>query len=106
MAGMYCLRDLLDLAVRERAEELLLETGKAPVIHTGGRRHPLDLPVLTNDNVADLFSSVATMEQSEELRRCGDIRFIYASDHSGRFAVKASTEGRDFSLKIQPLSGG
>ena len=106
MAGMYCLRDLLDLAVRERAEELLLETGKAPVIHMGGRRRPLDLPVLTNDNVADLFSSLATKEQVEELFRCGDIHFIYGSKHSGRFAVKAWAERLDFSLKIQPLRGG
>ena len=100
---MYCLRDLLDLAVREGAEELLLETGKPPVIHTGGRRRPLDLPVLTNDNVADFFSSFATREQAEELRRCGDIHFIYASERSGRFAVKVSAERQDFSLKIKPL---
>src|ERR1051326_1547188 len=103
MAGMYCLTDLLELAVRENAEELSLETGKPPVIRAGGQSRPLDLPLLTHEDVADLFSSFATREQTEELHRCGDIRFNYTSDRSGHFAIKASAERQDFILKIKPL---
>jgi Tfp pilus assembly pilus retraction ATPase PilT len=52
MAGMYCLTDLLDLAVRESAQELRLEQGKPPAIVMHGQFRTLDLPVLTADNVA------------------------------------------------------
>jgi len=103
MAGMYCLTDLLDLAVSEGAEALWLESEKPPVIVVRGQVRTLDLPALTTDNVADLFSSFATWDQTEELRRCGDIRFNYASPRSGRFAVKASRERLGFTLKMKPL---
>ena len=103
MAGMYCLTDLLQLVVKERADELRLATGKSPVIIVGGQLRTLDLPELSTDNVSDLFSSFATREQTEELRRCGDIRFNYASASSGRFAVKASTERESFTLSMKPV---
>ncbi len=100
---MYCLTDLLDLAVRERAQELRLGQGKPPVIIVHDQSRTLDLPELTAENVADLFSSFASPEQTEELRRCGDIRFTYTSPHSGRFAVNASAGRQDFTLSIRPL---
>jgi Tfp pilus assembly ATPase PilU len=103
MAGMYCLTDLLDLAVSESADELRLTTGKPPVIIVCGQLRTLDLPELSTDNVAELFSSFAISEQTEELRRCGDIRFNYTSASSGRFAVKASTERESFTLSMKPL---
>ena len=103
MPGMYCLTDLLNLAVNESADELRLATGKPPVIIVAGQPRALDLPELSADNVAELFSSCATSEQKEELRRCGDIRFNYTSEHSGRFAVKATTERETFTLKMKPL---
>jgi Tfp pilus assembly pilus retraction ATPase PilT len=103
MAGMYCLTDLLDLAVRESAQELRLQQGKPPVIIVHDQTRTLDLPELTADNVADLFSSFATPEQTEELRRCGEIHFTCTSPHSGRFVVNASSGRQDFTLSIRPL---
>jgi|SRR2546423_13275332 len=103
MAGMYCLNDLLALSVRESAQELRLEQGRPPSIVVQGQFRPLDLPELTVDDVAKLFSSFATWEQTEELNRCGDIRFTYTSPHSGRFTVNASAGRKDFTLNIKPL---
>jgi Tfp pilus assembly pilus retraction ATPase PilT len=103
MAGMYCLADLLSLAVNESAEELRLEPGKPPLIVVRGEFRALDLPALTTDNVADLFSSFATPEQTEELRRCGDIHFTYTSQRSGRFGVKATSERAGITLKMKPI---
>jgi Tfp pilus assembly pilus retraction ATPase PilT len=100
---MYCLTDLLQLAVNESAEELQLATGKAPVIIVRGQLRTLDLPELATDNVAELFSSFASSEQAEELRRCGDTRFNYVSPSFGRFAVKASAERERFTLIMKPL---
>jgi twitching motility protein PilT len=100
---MYCLTDLLDLALRETAQELRLEQGKPPAIIVQGVSRTLNLPALTADDVAELFSSFATWEQSEELRRCGDIRFTYTSPHSGRFAINASAGRQDFTLSLKPV---
>jgi Tfp pilus assembly pilus retraction ATPase PilT len=104
MAGMYCLNDLLNLTVRERAEELQLEPDKAPVIVVHGEPRALDLPPLTSDNVAELFRSFATAEQLEELRRCGDIHFNYTFQNSARFGVAASQEHQEIRLKLKQLS--
>jgi Tfp pilus assembly ATPase PilU len=101
MAGMYCLTDLLQLAVTESADELRLATGKPPVIVVRGQPRMLDLPELSAENVAELFSSFATVEQSEELRRCGDIHFNYASVNCGRFAVKASMDRESFTFRMK-----
>jgi Tfp pilus assembly pilus retraction ATPase PilT len=103
MAGMYCLADLLHMTVKESADELRLATGKPPVIVVGGQQRTLDLPELSAENVVELFSSFATSEQREELRRCGDIRFNYMSVSFGQFAVKASTEQHHLTLKMKPL---
>ncbi len=103
MAGMYCLADLLNLVVSESAEELRLEAGQPPLIIVRGQSRALNLPALTTDNLADLFSSFATPEQTEELRRCGDIHFNYTSQRSGRFGVKATSERVGITLKMKPL---
>ena len=103
MAGMYCLKDLLDLSVRESAQELRLEPGKPPRIVVQGQFRTLELPELTADDIAKLFSSFATWEQTEELSRCGDTRFTYTSAHSGRFAVNASAGRQDFTLSLKPI---
>jgi Tfp pilus assembly pilus retraction ATPase PilT len=103
MAGMYCLTDLLHLAVSENADELQLTSGQPPVIIVRGELRALELPELSPENVADFFSGFATWEQTEELRRCGDIRFNYTSVSLGRFAVSASTERHSFTLKMKLL---
>ena len=45
MAGMYCMTDLLDLLVKESADELRLNTDTAPQIMVRGEVRRLDLPV-------------------------------------------------------------
>ena len=103
MAGMYCLTDLLDLLIKENAQELRVDVGMPPQIVVRGEIRRLDLPVLTADNVAELFNSCATSEQAEELRRCGDTHFNYISPRSGRFSARASTEQTGFTLRIKPI---
>jgi Tfp pilus assembly pilus retraction ATPase PilT len=104
MAGMYCFEDLLNLVIREGAQHLSLETGKSPMLQVHGTPRLLDdVPSLTNDNVAELLANVASSEQIDELRRCGDLHFVYRSGESGNFAVDASS-GRDhYLVKIRPI---
>ncbi|HEY5911174.1 MAG TPA: hypothetical protein VJA21_11280 [Verrucomicrobiae bacterium] len=103
MAGMYCLKDLLNLVEVERAEELRLEPGKVPVMVVRGQPRALDLPALTSDNVAELFSSFASKAHLEELRRCGDVHFNHTFQNSARLAVTASMDHEDVCLKLKHL---
>jgi len=103
MAGMYCLKDLLELVLREGAEELRLEVGQPAVMVYRGKPLGIDVPAVTSENVAELFRSIATEDQMEELRRCGDIHFIYVFQNSARFGVTATIRQDDFNLLIRSL---
>jgi Tfp pilus assembly ATPase PilU len=100
---MYCMKDLLELVVREGGEELRLEVGRPAVVVLRGEPRAIDVPQMTSENVAELFRSIATEEQMEELRKCGDIHFIYCFQNSARFAVTAAIQQDDFGLKIRNL---
>jgi Tfp pilus assembly ATPase PilU len=100
---MYCLKDLLELVVREGAEELRLEVGRSAVVVVRGETRPVDVPPITSENAAELFHSIASEEQLEELRRCGEIHFVYLFQNSVRFAVSAAIQQDDFNLSIRNL---
>ena len=104
MAGMYSLNDLLELSLREGAEELRLRTGEAPVMIIQGEATAIDVPAMTTDNVTELFRSIATEGQLEELRRCGDTHFIYVFQSFGRFGVTAKMQRESFDVQFRNLS--
>ena len=103
MAGMYCMKDLLELSLRESAEELRFRVGEAPIMVLRGEAVPIDVPAMTADNVTELFQSMATGEQLQELHRCGDIHFIYVFQNSARFAVTAMMQREVFDVTIKGL---
>jgi Tfp pilus assembly pilus retraction ATPase PilT len=103
MAGMYSMKDLLELVVREGAEELRLQPGKSPVIVLRGELRTIDVRAVTTENVTELFRSVASEKQLEELHKCGDLHFIYLFQNSARFAVTAERQREDLNLKIRNL---
>ena len=104
MAGMYCMDDLLELTLREGAEELRLQTDEAPVMLIRGEPIAIDVPVMTADNVTELFQSIANGDQLKELRRCGDIHFIYVFRNSARFGVTAQMQREILEVKFRNLS--
>ena len=104
MAGMYQLKDLLLLAVRENAEELLLEPDQPPRMRLHGKVRVLDGPLLTSDQITELLRSITTDEQRRELELCGEARFRYAAEHLAQFGVQAQTQDERLHLKIKYLS--
>jgi Tfp pilus assembly ATPase PilU len=104
MPGMYNLNDLFDLMTREGAEELRLDPGRPPVMVLQGRLRVIDGALLTTENVAELFRSIATKEQRRELDQCGDIHFNLAVSNSDRFNVSATIQGEQFSLCVRNMS--
>jgi Tfp pilus assembly ATPase PilU len=104
MAGMYCMDDLLNLALREHAEELRLQVGQPPIMVLQGEPLAIDVAAVTNDNVAELFQGLATENQLKELRACGEIHFIHLFQNSARFSVTARVQLETFDVKIRNLS--
>ncbi len=103
MAGMYRMHDLLNVAAHEAAEELRLESDRPPLMRLRGKSRLLDGPGLTEDQVLELFRSIATTEQCRELEMCGDSCFLYAAENSTRFSVNARLRGGHLSVEIKNL---
>ena len=104
MAGMYCMRDLLELVLRERAEELHLCASRPPALTVGGEPLAIAEPALTIDEVAGLLQSIATEPQLRELGACGKVHFIHVFQESARFAVTALQERDALSVTIKNLA--
>jgi Tfp pilus assembly ATPase PilU len=97
------MNDLLNLVAQESAEELRLESGRPPVMVLRGKARVIDGPLMTTDNVNELFRSIASEEQRRELDRCGDIHFTYVAPNSARFKLSAATEGENLTLRMKNL---
>jgi len=98
------MEDLLEFVLRERADELHLRVEESPVMIVQGKPRAIEVPAVTADNVTELFQNVATANQLEELRACGEIHFIYLFRNSARFSVTASMQREAFDVKIRNLN--
>jgi Tfp pilus assembly ATPase PilU len=92
--------DLLNLVARQGAAELRLQPDRPPVMVLHGKPRVIDGPLVTSDQVAELFRSIATEEQIRELDQCGDIHFSYSAQNATRFTVSATTKGGNLSLRV------
>ena len=104
MAGMYQMRDLLELLLSEHAAELHLAPGHAPALVTNGHTHAAALCTnLTADEIEVLFNSISTPAQQDELLSCGDIHFIHSFQNS-RLSVTASSVDHVLHVVIRSLA--
>jgi Tfp pilus assembly pilus retraction ATPase PilT len=103
MSGMYSMKDLLNLVAEQRAAELRLEPGRPPMMLLQGKVRVLDGPVVSTDQIGELFRGIATEEQRRELDLCGSTRFRYAAEKSANFNVRADLRGDSLSMSIKNL---
>ncbi len=103
MSGMYCMKDLLNLAAQQGAAELRLEPDRPPMMLLHGKVRVLDGPLVTSDHINELFRGIATDEQRRELDLCGSTYFKYAAEHSARFTVRAGLNGNSLCMTIKNL---
>ena len=104
MSGMYSMKDLLGLVAQQGAAELRLEPGRPPMMLLHGKLRVLDGPLVTSDQITELFRGVATEEQRRELDLCGTTQFRYAAEGSAHFSVHAGMRGDSLSLSIRNLA--
>ena len=103
MPGMYSMKDLLNLAAQQGAAELRLDPGRPPMMLLHGKVRVLDGPLVSSDQISELFQGIATDEQRRELEVCGSVHFTYAAEHATRFSVRAGMHGKNLSLNIKNL---
>ena len=103
MSGMYSMKDLLHLVAQQGAAELRLEPDRPPMMLLHGMLRVLDGPLVTSDNISELFRGIATDEQRRELDLCGNTHFMYAVENSAHFSVRAGIQGNRLSLSIKNL---
>lgn len=104
MPGMYNLKDLLNLVAQEGAEELRLEPDRPPMMLLHGKVRVLDGPLVTGEQVSELFHGIASEEQRRELDLCGNTHFRYTIDYAGPFNVRADTHNNRLRVSIKNLA--
>ena len=100
---MYSMKDLLSLVAQQGAAELRLEPDRPPTMLLHGKVRVLDGPLVSSDQITELFRGVATDEQRRELELCGSTHFRYAAENSAHFSVRAGIRGHNLSLSIKNL---
>ena len=97
---MYSMDDLLHLLHSDGADELRLHVGQPPILVLDGERISIEGPVITTQDVEELLRSVADSRQRRELRRRGEVEFIYEFRGRAKFVVRARVEHQQVAIDI------
>lgn len=87
--GEVNLRDLLRVAVTEKASDLLVTVGAPAVLRIQGELVSTNTPVFAHEETLSLIRSVLTSEQVETLERDRELDFAVELDGVGRFRGNA-----------------
>ena len=77
----------LHAIIKLGGSDLLVKTGKAPVIRLRGALKSLDTEVVTHDEFIDIAKHILTEEQFADLHKFGSVDFAYDYDEGNRFRV-------------------
>ena len=101
MSDIYDLADLLQLIVTERAEGLILQTGKPPVVELRGISHTIEGPVLSPENADILLRGLAGTRGAREIHDYGRTRSLYTYRDAAQFQVEAHTDGEQVLIELR-----
>ncbi len=106
MAGSHSLLDeFVDIVNKESASDLHLAEGRKPIIRVSGFLVPLEkYPVLTVENIKDLFSIFLTPENEKEFNLKKEANFAYSHKSGSRFRgnVFETVGRRAIALRLIP----
>jgi twitching motility protein PilT len=77
----------LQAAIKFEASDLILKTGKAPVIRLRGALKSLDAEPITVEEFQSITRHILTDEQISDLHKYGSVDFAYDYDDNNRFRV-------------------
>ncbi len=100
--------DFLKAAIKAEASDLIMKTGKPPVVRLRGALKPLDCPPVTLEEFMNITKHILDEEQQADLHKYGSVDFAYDYDEGHRFRVnlfqargKLSVAARLISSKIR-----
>jgi len=79
--------DFLKAAIKFEASDLLLKTGKAPVIRLRNVLKTLDAPPISMEEFVKITKHILSDEQMADLHKLGSVDFAYDYDENNRFRV-------------------
>lgn len=93
MATALRIENLLEHVVKNKASDLHLQVGLAPMIRIDGKLAPIaDTPVLTESLIEGLVFAILDSDQKEVLLKDKEFDFSFAFGDMGRFRVNAFHE--------------
>ena len=81
------INELLSLAVEKGASDLHLSVGYPPLLRINGDLVPVPLPIITDQQLAKLFSEILQDRQKQQLQNYLDIDFSYTHQSGNRFRI-------------------
>jgi Tfp pilus assembly pilus retraction ATPase PilT len=104
MSEGYNIKDLLALAVSERAEKLILHTGQSPVVWVRGEACPIEGPAITPEHADSLLRSLAGTRYMREFYERGLVAFICTPADSAQFRVQAKLVGDEIQIDLEKVA--
>ncbi|MCB9845747.1 MAG: PilT/PilU family type 4a pilus ATPase [Phycisphaeraceae bacterium] len=104
--------DFLKATMKFEASDLIMKTGRPPVIRLRGALKPLDTGPVSADEFMQIAKHILTEEQFADLHKFGSADFAYDYDDKNRFRVnlfqargKLSIAARRITSNILPFDG-
>jgi twitching motility protein PilT len=95
---------LFKRAIDMGASDLHLRVGLSPILRIDGRlKHQEDFPLLTNDDVVQMFEQITSVDQRTQLSAEKELDFACALDNKARFRINAMWQRKTLSVACRVL---
>lgn len=88
------IRELLTFAVKNKASDLHLSTGLPPMMRIDGALHQIALPILEQQELMQLLSSIMSIEQRSDYKQYMETDFAFEMVDLARFRVNVFNQAR------------
>ena len=97
------MQDLMQATVDEGASDLHIRVGGPPYLRCSGSLEPLDVPPLTQADVAKLALEISNEEQIAEVEKNGGADFGLYFSEAARFRVSVFKERHNYGLVLRQI---
>lgn len=105
MTSIVDIRQLVEIAIEEKASDLHLSAGVPPIIRVFGKIRPLDgFERLLPTQIEQIIHPILTENQVADLEREGEIDFSYGLKGIGRFRCNLSKQRGSLTLAMRVIS--
>ncbi len=92
---------LLNAAIKQEAEDIILTVGRPPVFRLQGKLHDLQTKVLEPEDTVALMKSITPEHRQQELQEVGSTDFGFAFQDKARFRVAVFRQQGDICVVLR-----